>query len=141
MSISQPTASMKLNIIRTAEKFHYRPPVASLIIAVAIAWLTLAPKPVGDSSIHLFDGADKIVHAVMFGALTATMSIDLTIWRRSKPSVLILVAIALTASVAGGAIELIQDAMSVGRSAETADFIADIAGAFAALFCIVVARQ
>ena len=41
-----------------------------------ILWLTLAPDPLGDDAPTLFPGADKIVHAIMFGFLTTMILLD-----------------------------------------------------------------
>ena len=46
------------------------------VVALAIAWLTLAPVPPEAVHLELFKGADKWVHAIMFGALTSCIMLD-----------------------------------------------------------------
>ena len=38
---------------------------ATVIVIVVILYLTLVPRPLPDTGISLFQGADKIVHAAM----------------------------------------------------------------------------
>lgn len=102
------------------------------VCAVAIAWLTLAPQPLGDTDLPLFPGADKIVHAIMFGGLALCMMLDrqrkcgwkALSWRRGA-------VCALVSSVCGLLVEWAQDAMGMGRSKDVWDLVADTAGAFA----------
>ncbi len=46
------------------------------VVVLAILWLTLAPKPLPDSDVHWFEGADKVVHGCMFGGLFFVMGLD-----------------------------------------------------------------
>lgn len=95
-----------------------------------ILWLTLSPDPLGDDAPHLFPGADKVVHALMFGFLTVMMLLDRQRRRGWKvlPPVAVWCAALLSASV-GIAIEFAQRAMAMGRGFEVADMAADAAGA------------
>lgn len=100
-----------------------------------LLWLTLAPKPLGDNELHLFPGADKLAHALMFGGTAAALLFDLQKYRGWRPlrwPAPTGIAIALT--LAGVAIEYAQKAMGDGRSFEEADMVADAVGAFAAAF-------
>ncbi|MFC6639855.1 teicoplanin resistance protein VanZ [Sulfitobacter sp. JBTF-M27] len=87
--------------------------LATGLLAAIIAWLTLSPPK------QHVDGilSDKAYHAIAFAALALPCAV--------------LYARALTwtmpiAALFGAAIELIQPI--VGRSAETADFVADLVG-------------
>ena len=47
-----------------------------MVVLIAIIYLTLFPQPLGENEVHLFEGADKIVHFIMFGGLTGTFIFD-----------------------------------------------------------------
>ena len=113
---------------------HKLPPYALTVVIMAIIlYLTLVPKPLPDNDIELFPGADKVVHAIMFGALTGAIAIDrASRWGMKALSVGSLVAYALIGSITGGVIELLQGALGMGRSADVYDFAADTAGAILA---------
>lgn len=103
--------------------------ILTIVTLAVIFWLTLAPHPVGDMDIPLFPGADKIVHALMFGFLTFVILLDLSRggeWRKIKGWELIISA---AASIAlGVVIEYIQRAMNLGRSFDILDMAADAVG-------------
>lgn len=108
----------------------YQPTVAVLI---AILYLTLLPQPLGEEDIHLFDGADKVVHFIMFGGLTGTYIFDR--YRMSRPVGLrgALMA-ALGSSLLGAMVEYMQYAMQMGRAGnDIYDAMANTAGAFCAV--------
>lgn len=106
--------------------------VASVILVALILYLTLAPRPLPDDTPPMFPGADKLAHAAMFGLLTLTFMFDFRLTRRRLPSLRVAIAAAVAASAFGGLIEILQQSMGLGRTAEWADFAADIAGAFSA---------
>ena len=111
---------------------HIPSGILSGITVILILWLTLAPNPTGDLELPLFPGADKVVHALMFAFLTFIVLLELM--RNAKWETLSLVKIgaaALCCSVFGVIIELIQQAMGLGRSFEILDILADSAGSFA----------
>lgn len=101
------------------------------VTLVVILILTLMPAPPDAPHIELFPGADKVVHGVMFGALTLVALID---WARGRPlrSVRwpICVIMASLSSLVGVAVEYLQEAMALGRSFDTGDILADATGAF-----------
>ena len=102
----------------------------TIITMIVIFWLTLAPKPLGEEPPQLFPGADKIVHALMFGFLVAMMLLD---WQRKhgwtevawSKSISCFIISALT----GILIELLQASMALGRAFEYNDILADTVGA------------
>lgn len=105
--------------------------ILTILTVLLILWLTLAPDPLGDDSPQLFPGADKIVHAVMFGFLTVMILLDrerTTDWHPVGKSFAITVGLA--SAIFGIAIEFVQRAMDMGRGFEVADMIADCTGAF-----------
>lgn len=115
---------------RVKEKLRRLPAwILTIVTLAVIFWLTLAPHPVGDMDLPLFPGADKIVHALMFGFLTSVILLDLSRggeWRKIKGWELIISA---AASIAlGVVIEYIQQAMNLGRSFDILDMVADAVG-------------
>ncbi|MFG6424555.1 MAG: hypothetical protein K1V71_09135 [Paramuribaculum sp.] len=95
-----------------------------------LLWLTLSPDPLPDNKVQLWEGADKMAHALMFGGLTAIFMSDT--FRRRPLNILILLVIFAVGIASGAAIEMLQRAMGLGRQAERADFYADALGVVAA---------
>ena len=85
----------------------------TLALGVVIAVLTLAPI-----SSKNVPGSDKLHHALAFAALAFPLPF-------TRPRLVF--AVILSVSAYGGVIELLQPAF--GRSADWADFLADIIGA------------
>ncbi len=106
------------------------PFLLTVIVELTILYLTLWPDPLPDSDIKLFPHADKVIHFLMFGGLAGMTCLDTAVWRRGNISQLTIVVIAIMSALMGGIIELLQDWMGYGRSAEWLDLIADSAGAF-----------
>lgn len=106
------------------------PYLPTALVIIAILYISLAPDPMPDEiPLLLFPGADKVIHFIMYGGLTGTFCFDY--YRRgncSKEGIALIVA-ALIATAMGGAIELIQDYMGIGRHSDYLDFIANAAGA------------
>lgn len=105
----------------------------TVIVFVAILYLTLMPDPLPDNDIELFPHADKVVHAIMFGGMYFVVYFDRyrqVLRRGGEGSVSrrFTMTVALSVVAFGGIIELIQSAMGAGRSADWLDFAADTAG-------------
>lgn len=111
------------------------PWLLTVVTGVLIIWLTLMPDPLGDNSPTLFPGADKVVHAIMFGFLTCMILLDGQRRQHWLPVSPLSVAGAAAVSTIGGVlIEFAQLEMDMGRGFETADMLADFVGsAIAAL--------
>ena len=102
------------------------------IVASAILYLTLAPDPVPGTNLMLFQGTDKVVHAIMM--LTASFDYARTSDQAVSRVPLINYAIIGGMTILfGAAIEVVQEISGLGRSAEIADLIADAIGAFIGL--------
>lgn len=105
--------------------------IFSLLTLILILWLTLSPKPLGEKPPKLFEGADKIVHGLMFGFFAVMMIFD---WQRKNgwraAGFKIIICSALLSAMTGIGIEFCQDAMGKGRGYENADIFADTIGAF-----------
>lgn len=99
----------------------------TIMVAVTILYLTLAPSPLGETEIELFEGADKVVHAIMFGTLTFVIDYDL--WSCGKKMTKLRFFIVAVGSIAfGGLTEILQGSMGLGRGEDFVDFLADCAG-------------
>ncbi len=101
----------------------------SIVTVIAIGWLTLMPRPLGDIEPPLFPGADKVVHAIMFGFLAAMLILDR--WRhhgRNSISTFYIIITAIASASLGILVEYAQQWMHMGRSFDSADIVADIAG-------------
>lgn len=107
----------------------------AVIWSVVISVLCLLPKSDLPSDGWFIDipHFDKWVHVGLFAVFFATL-----FYADSKRWFIhILICLAL-----GGLVEIIQEAMQMGRSAEWLDFFADAIGAtFAAFFALIVRRR
>lgn len=102
--------------------------VPTLLVLVAITYLSLAEDPVHVREIHLFEGADKLVHGCMYLVLVVVGGYDMYRigLRPSKTSYFLWTAVAIAW---GGLMELLQGALTMGRSADWFDFLANSCGA------------
>lgn len=100
--------------------------VVSSVCFVLICYLTLVPKPLPDNDIPFWEHTDKVVHAIMFGAMYVCLYLD--IWRGRRPVARKRWLLALPVAAFGGIIEVIQQAMAMGRGGDFLDFAADCAG-------------
>lgn len=118
-----------MKIASTVLRFLGAIPIGCLtaLMFCAIAVLTLMPSSsVPSVSIqHL----DKVVHALMFGALTTVGLFDCARYNGRLTGREWIVCALISAAIGGG-IELVQQAMGYGRSAEFGDFVADTVGSF-----------
>lgn len=116
------------------------PGILSSVVVMAILWLTLAPHPLPDSDVSLFEHADKVVHALMFGGLVFSLVVDRELCRQRRyelsgklprgGNLAGLLVIAVAATLFGGGIEVLQSWMGLGRGCDLLDFLADATGAF-----------
>ena len=111
----------------------------SIVTMLAIFWLTLAPKPLGDDTPMLFPGADKVVHGIMFGFLGIMMMLD---WQRKHGWLVVypqrIFICATMSAILGVIIEFAQAGMGLGRGFEYGDMVADTIGAYVfAIFWLV----
>lgn len=109
--------------------------IPTIVVVGLILYATLDPNPLPNTRIILFKGADKVIHGLMFGALAFALSFDFCKKCFGKyKAVNVAIAMALISSLCGIMIELAQEAMGLGRSAELYDAIADTVGAFIGAF-------
>lgn len=99
-----------------------------MLTVSAVLYLTLFPRPLPDNDLQLWEHTDKIVHALMMFGVYCALALDL----RRQLSLRVRLWLLIGVIAFGGAIELIQNAMGLGRSGDLIDFAADCAGALLA---------
>ncbi len=109
------------------KRFPFFPTVVVLVI---ILYLSLTEQPIDPDRIHLFKGADKVVHGCMYLALVWTGCFDCYRLTKQKMRIKWLL-VTLVAMTFGGVMELLQGAITVERSADVIDFVANCCGAIA----------
>lgn len=103
--------------------------LTSAVVTAGVLYLTLAPRPFGSVRIPLFEGADKVVHFMMFFAMAFAYHFDFRRGKKSVDEARLMGWIFVSLSAFGGLIELAQWKMRMGRSGDWYDLLADIAGA------------
>lgn len=103
--------------------------LTSVVVTAGVLYLTLAPRPFGSVRIPLFEGADKVVHFMMFFAMAFAYHFDFRRGKKPVDEARLMGWIFVSLSAFGGLIELAQWKMRMGRSGDWYDLLADIAGA------------
>lgn len=103
--------------------------LTSAVVTADVLYLTLAPRPFGSVRIPLFEGADKVVHFMMFLAMAFAYHFDFRRGKKPVDEARLMGWIFVSLSAFGGLIELAQWKMRMGRSGDWYDLLADIAGA------------
>lgn len=103
--------------------------LTSAVVTAGVLYLTLAPCPFGSVRIPLFEGADKVVHFMMFFAMAFAYHFDFRRGKKPVDEARLMGWIFVSLSTFGGLIELAQWKMRMGRSGDWYDLLADIAGA------------
>lgn len=103
--------------------------LTSAVVTTGVLYLTLAPRPFGSVRIPLFEGADKVVHFMMFFAMAFAYHFDFRRGKKPVDEARLMGWIFVSLSAFGGLIELAQWKMRMGRSGDWYDLLADIAGA------------
>lgn len=110
--------------------YNIPPWLITISVTIIITLLLLLPQPLPDDmyQIQWFDGADKVVHGMMFAALGGAIMIDCRL-SKVRTHILMMIAIATLAAAAyGGIMELAQDCLGMGREGSWEDFAADAIG-------------
>lgn len=102
--------------------------LTSAVVTAGVLYLTLAPRPFGSVRIPLFEGADKVVHFMMFFAMAFAYHFDFRRGKKPVDEARLMGWIFVSLSAFGGLIELAQWKMRMGRSGGWYDLLADIAG-------------
>lgn len=103
--------------------------LTSAVVTAGVLYLTLTPRPFGSVRIPLFEGADKVVHFMMFFAMAFAYHFDFRRGKKPVDEARLMGWIFVSLSAFGGLIELAQWKMRMGRSGDWYDLLADIAGA------------
>lgn len=103
--------------------------LTSAVVTAGVLYLTLAPRPFESVRIPLFEGADKVVHFMMFFAMAFAYHFDFRRGKKPVDEARLMGWIFVSLSAFGGLIELAQWKMRMGRSGDWYDLLADIAGA------------
>lgn len=103
--------------------------LTSAVVTAGVLYLTLAPRPFGSVRIPLFEGADKVVHFMMFFTMAFAYHFDFRRGKKPVDEARLMGWIFVSLSAFGGLIELAQWKMRMGRSGDWYDLLADIAGA------------
>lgn len=100
----------------------------TVVVVLAILYLTLVPRPLPPIKVLMFPHADKVIHALMFGAVVLAIVLDYT--RKGGTNVMKFTIIGLITGIFfGGMVEVLQATMNMGRSGDWYDLLADIGGA------------
>ncbi|MDR1699524.1 MAG: VanZ family protein [Prevotellaceae bacterium] len=105
---------------------HYK---LSIIVAVAIFYVSILKPAQLPSNIPLFAGADKLVHLLMYFGLGLTLNLETK--RTQKYLLYIVLAFPV---LYGGIIELLQANFFPPRTGEWLDFLANFTGVLLAYF-------
>ncbi len=130
-SISQPDNPTSYDMKPMRVLYNIPPCLITISVTIIITLLLLLPQPLPDDmyQIQWFDGADKVVHGMMFAALGGAITIDCRL-SKFRTHIVVIIAIATLAAAAyGGIMELAQDWLGMGREGSWGDFAADAIGA------------
>lgn len=110
---------------------HLPPYICTLIILIAVCYLSLAPEPMPEQDKFFdFPGSDKVAHLVMYASLTAAFCFDYYRRNSRHNNEPFIFTIAIVVSIIiGGIIEVLQHILPLERSGEILDLVADAAGA------------
>ena len=114
-----------MNILGKIPRF-----LSSAVVTAGVLYLTLAPRPLGGIRIPMFEGADKVVHFLMFFAMAVAYHYDYRKRPKATDEARLLGWLFVLLSALGGFIELAQWKMAMGRSGDWFDLLADVMGAF-----------
>ncbi len=103
-------------------------PWLSVIIFLAIVYLTLTPSPIPPPLIPTFNGWDKMAHFAMFGVWSAAVVFDMS-RRLTRLSLAGATLIVVLVAAVSGLIELLQGTEVVNRACDIYDFVANSSGA------------
>ncbi len=109
------------------------PFVPTILVLIAIAYLSLAEQPVDPDKIRLFEGADKLVHGCMYAVLVWVGCFDFY-RRQERREWWCWLDIMLVAMAFGSLMEWLQGVITVERSADVYDSVANNIGAMVGLW-------
>lgn len=108
----------------------------TLCVLGVIIYATLSSDPTPDLELPLIPHLDKLIHAIMFGGFTGAMAFDY--YRSAKPRRALTAGVmgvfAAIAAATGVLDEIAQATLTVERSGDVWDWVADCAGIAVAFF-------
>ncbi|MGM9803786.1 MAG: VanZ family protein [Muribaculaceae bacterium] len=109
----------------------------SIIVAIIIAYISLADDPLSISRVHLFNGADKVIHFILYFALCWALIFDYAKSRLPHHTKINgELAFTCTSIVFGLLMEVFQGHFSQFRCFDIYDVLANTFGAIVALILI-----
>ena len=106
--------------------------VASLIVVLLIAYLSLSSDPLGASHVHLFPGSDKVAHFLMYFVAAVVFIVDYAKHRLPHHTRLnVELAMMACAMLLGLLMEVSQLALSQSRHYDNYDILFNCLGALA----------
>lgn len=110
--------------------------VSATVVAL-ILYASLDSNPFDVQQVSLFEGADKIIHALMYFSLAVALIFD---WAKVRyPREVKVFGTVMCAVIAFGfsvAVEVMQDSMGLGRTASVGDGVANFVGATLGFLCM-----
>lgn len=125
---------MSMKSPATSTFLRFAPVVATVVLVTALSLLPAACFRDIEANLPRIHGLDKIVHGLMYAALTAACLHAVPIERRARLSVAL--TLALTSAVYGAAMEVCQKVLTVSRHMDPYDALANTVGA---LMCALAA--
>ncbi len=102
----------------------------TFITLFLIIYISLDSNPFDINRIQLFPGADKIIHALMYGFLVMVSVFDISkIKSYSKHGFGLYMCSVLFSIIVGVLMEFLQESMNLGRGFDLYDIYADAVGA------------
>ena len=115
--------------------------LTSAVVTAGVLYLTLAPRPFGSVRIPLFEGADKVVHFMMFLAMAFAYHFDFRRGKKPVDEARLMGWIFVSLSAFGGLIELAQWKMRMGRSGDWYDLLADIGAVYGIILAWLISAK
>ncbi|MGN0212187.1 MAG: VanZ family protein [Muribaculaceae bacterium] len=110
--------------------------VASGIVTLLVIYFSLSAHPIGADQLIIFEGADKILHFIMYFGLSAVYYLDYAKFRLPHHTRLNAEAGVTTAAIVLGGLMEIAQGFTGKRQMDFLDFLANTAGAIAAFLFI-----
>lgn len=109
--------------------------LTTVALSALIAYLSLDSNPFDVNRVKLFEGADKLVHCIMYFCLSVVCIFDCAkVFYPNRLKTLLVVLCACIAFMFSMLMELLQGVMEIGRAASLGDMIANLIGTLGGLF-------
>ena len=102
----------------------------SIAITGVILYLSFAP-PSDFKGIPTFNNEDKLIHFLMYLALSGLLIVDYTVVSIKKSNLKLMLLCLVSPAVLGGIIEILQPLIAAPRTGSWLDWLADMLGVLA----------